>query len=182
MGKSDLVVRSKLNPKTPSLIYHHAEALSEWLRNNKWTITLVWSRADAFPRNVGPTCLGNGKTCSTYTTTFPTGVASCEWTLRGGAALEELFSACVGFFAKFNLRRSSNVSRTAELILSVSQGCREAPSEHDHGAVLLQSCQLRQKATGISESLELYTASPRFDCRSKSPCIAPGTMIAFRRR
>jgi hypothetical protein len=58
VGKSDRVTRSKLKPKTPSLIYRLAEPLSEWLRNSKWTITLVWSRAGTLPRNVGPTCLG----------------------------------------------------------------------------------------------------------------------------
>jgi hypothetical protein len=83
--------------------------------------------------------LGNGKTCSTYTSTFPTGVASCEWARRGGAASPNGGGYILhvwSFLQKSILDASNNVSRTAELISSVSQGRREAPSEHNHGAVL----------------------------------------------
>lgn len=35
-----------------------AERLSEWLRQGLWPITLLWSRADTFPRIEGATFLG----------------------------------------------------------------------------------------------------------------------------
>ncbi|KAH5297375.1 hypothetical protein HBI12_207860 [Parastagonospora nodorum] len=47
--------------------------------------------------------------------------------------LGAIFCMCGIFLQKSILDASNNVSRTTELILSVSQGRREAPSEHNHG-------------------------------------------------
>jgi len=40
----------------------------------------------------------------------------------------ELFAVCMGSFANVQHRRCSNVSRTAELILSVSKDAKDAES------------------------------------------------------